>query len=115
MMKYALRIGNQYYTMQVIIDASLEDWKYGRTEGWKVGFPLSHIPSRFMCGAARVLLSLMGGCAKSCACVLLCSWAGVRVCFCRTCAEMLMVRGYVVSEYTQGRQVFNGNQEAVED
>ena len=90
-MKYALRIGNQYYTMQVLIDASLEDWKYGRTEGWKVGFPLSHIPSRFMCGAARVLLSLMGGCAKShlCGCAAVargqvCDAARVRVCECET-------------------------------
>ena len=97
MMKYALRIGNQYYTMQVLIDASLEDWKYGRTEGWKVGFPLSHIPSRFMCGAARVLLSLMGGCAKlhlcGCAAVAhgwVCACAAVaRVRKCLWCADML--------------------------
>ena len=88
-MKYALRIGNQYYTMQVLIDASLEDWKYGRTEGWKVGFPLSHIPSRFMCGAARVLLSLMCGCARMLMCVCtavahgqVCDAARVRVCAC---------------------------------
>ena len=75
--------------MQVLIDASLEDWKYGRTEGWKVGFPLSHIPSRFMCGAACVLLSLMGGCAavahgQVCGCA-----AVARVRKCLWCADML--------------------------
>ena len=95
-MKCALRIGNQYYTMQVLIDASLEDWKYGRTEGWKVGFPLSHIPSRFMCGAARVLLSLMGGCAKShlcgCARVLLSHVCG-NAYGARICCERIYPRG----------------------